>query len=104
VDNVKFWDDRYRSFPQLGNGLGSRGYAASYKNRLVKAVIKQFGISSIVDIGCGDLCSLDREIVESCSYVELYISAVAIERGARASGLPFFAVCSLRRDDTAIGH
>ncbi len=80
MDNAKFWDDRYRSFPQLGSGPGSRGYAASCKNRLVKAVIKQVGISSVVDIGCGDLCWLDREVLESCSYVGLDISAVAIER------------------------
>jgi SAM-dependent methyltransferase len=84
MDNAKFWDDRYRSFPQLGSGPGSRGYAAAYKNRLVKAAIKLYGICSIVDIGCGDLCWLDPDIVESCSYVGLDISAVAVER-ARAA-------------------
>ena len=90
MDNAKFWDDRYRSFPQLGSGPGSRGYAASYKKRLVKAVIKEFGISSVVDIGCGDLCWLDREVLESCSYVGLDVSAVAIERAkALYPGLAF---------------
>jgi SAM-dependent methyltransferase len=92
MDSAKFWDDRYRSFPQLGSGPGSRGYAAVYKNRLVKAVIKQYNISSVIDIGCGDLCWLDREIVQSCSYVGLDISAVAVERARAAYPSLGFAV------------
>jgi hypothetical protein len=81
-----------RLFPQLGSGPGSRGYAALYKNRLVKTAIKQFDISSIVDIGCGDLCWLDWEILTSCSYVGLDISTVAIERATAAYPSLLFAV------------
>jgi hypothetical protein len=95
MDNARFWDDRYRSCPQLGSGPGSRGYAADYKNRLVKAIIKQFGLSSIVDIGCGDLCWLDDEILASCSYMGLDISAVAIERAKAARPSLSFALCDV---------
>ncbi len=91
MDNASFGDDRYRSFPRLVSGPGPRGYAALYKNRLVKAVIKQFDISSIVDIGCGDLCWLDEEILASCSHVGLDISAVAIERATAAYPSLLFA-------------
>jgi SAM-dependent methyltransferase len=84
LDNAKFWNERYRLFPQLGSGPGSRGYAASYKNALVKRTIIQHDVRSIVDIGCGDLCWLDRDILEGRRYVGLDISTMAIER-ARAA-------------------
>jgi SAM-dependent methyltransferase len=84
LDNAEFWNQRYRRFPQLGAGPGSRGYAASYKNALVKQVTIQHNIRSIIDIGCGDLCWLDQELLEGCSYVGLDISTVAIEK-ARAA-------------------
>jgi hypothetical protein len=84
LDNAKFWNARYRLFPQLGSGPGSRGYAASYKNALVKKTVVQHEIHSIVDIGCGDLCWLDQDILEGRSYIGLDISIAAIER-ARAA-------------------
>jgi hypothetical protein len=90
MESATFWDNRYRSFPELGSGPGSRGYAALYKRRLVKASIKQFSVSSIVDIGCGDLCWLDKEILECCSYRGVDVSPVAIERAKVAyPSLPF---------------
>jgi SAM-dependent methyltransferase len=84
LDNAEFWNERYRLFPQLGGGPGSRGYAASYKNALVKEVMIQHDVRSIVDVGCGDLCWLDQDILEGRRYVGLDISTVAIEQ-ARAA-------------------
>ena len=92
MDNAEFWNQRYRRFPQLGAGPGSRGYAASYKNALVKQVTIQHNIRSIIDIGCGDLCWLDQELLEGCSYVGLDISTVAIERAKAAYPSLRFAV------------
>jgi len=92
LDNAEFWNQRYRRFPQLGAGPGSRGYAASYKNALVKQVTIQHNIRSIIDIGCGDLCWLDQELLEGCSYVGLDISTVAIERAKAAYPSLRFAV------------
>jgi SAM-dependent methyltransferase len=80
MDNARFWDQRYRLFPQLGSGQGSRGYAAWYKNQLIKKTIADFRIRTLIDIGCGDLCWLDQEILERCSYTGLDISIAAVER------------------------
>jgi hypothetical protein len=92
LDNAKFWNERYQLFPQLGSGPGSRGYAAVYKNALVKNIVVQHQIHSIVDIGCGDLCWLDLEILEGRSYIGLDISTVAIERAQAAYPSLRFAV------------
>jgi hypothetical protein len=95
MESAIFWDNRYRSFPELGSGPGSRGYAALYKRRLVKAAVKQFSVSSIVDIGCGDLCWLDEEILECCSYRGVDVSPVAIERAKVAYPSLPFDVCDV---------
>jgi SAM-dependent methyltransferase len=92
LDSAEFWNERYRRFPELGAGPGSRGYAASYKNVLVRQVMIQQDIRSIVDIGCGDLCWLDRDILEGRKYVGLDISTVAIERARAAYPFLQFAV------------
>ncbi len=84
MDNSQFWNERYRLFPQLGSGPGSRGYAATYKNALVKKAITLHDVLSIADIGCGDLCWIDKELLEGRTYVGLDISTIAIER-ARAA-------------------
>jgi hypothetical protein len=82
VDNQSFWNHRYRTMPQLGSGPGSRGYAASYKNDLIHAVVRGEGIRTLFDIGCGDLCWLDDHIARSCSYVGYDISEVVVARNA----------------------
>jgi hypothetical protein len=92
LDNAKFWNERYLQLPQLGSGPGSRGYAAVYKNALVKKIVIRHEIHSIVDIGCGDLCWLDLEILEGRSYFGLDISTVAIERAQAAYPSLQFAV------------
>jgi SAM-dependent methyltransferase len=92
LDNAVFWNDRYRLFPQLGAGPGSRGYAACYKKALVKQVIIRYAVRSIVDIGCGDLCWLDQEILQGRRYVGLDVSTVAIERAKAAYPSLQFAV------------
>ena len=92
MDNSEFWNERYRLFPHLGSGPGSRGYASSYKNTLVKKLIIQHEIRSIVDVGCGDLCWLDQHVLEGCRYVGLDISTVAIERARAAYPYLQFAV------------
>lgn len=56
-----FWDMRYRSFPERGSGIGSRGENLVYKRDLLKAEGVE-SAASVLDIGCGDLevvCGLD---------------------------------------------
>ena len=49
-----FWDMRYKSFPERGSGVGSRGVKLEYKRDLLRAEgAEAFG--SVLDVGCGDL-------------------------------------------------
>jgi SAM-dependent methyltransferase len=84
MDNRSFWNHRYATLPQLGSGPGSRGYAANYKNAVIRAMIEGGEIDTILDIGCGDLCWLDDQITQSCSYVGCDISEVAIDKNVAA--------------------
>jgi SAM-dependent methyltransferase len=88
--------------PQLGSGRGSRGYAAVRKNELVRRAIREHKITSILDIGCGDLCWLDGEIAEACIYLGCDISEIIIERNfpARHVGVssPRFTVHDIAAD------
>jgi hypothetical protein len=52
----------------------------------------QQGLHSIVDIGCGDVCWLDQDILKGCSYLGLDISTVAIEQAKAAHPFLQFAV------------
>jgi hypothetical protein len=91
MDNASFWDNRYRLFPNLGSGQGSRRYASIYKSRLNKKIIREWDIRSIIDIGFGDLCWLDQDILGQCTYTGLDISNVAVNMAKEAyPSLQFF--------------
>lgn len=79
ISNKKFWDRRYRECPELGSGPGSRGFVISRKRKLVKSAMELLSARSVLDIGCGDLCWLDRDIVNKYFYKGLDISPVVIE-------------------------
>ena len=83
MDNRGFWNHRYQTLPELGSGPGSRGYAAAGKNQLIKRTITEHGIRSILDVGCGDLCWLDDEIIHASHYIGLDVADVVIEANAR---------------------
>ena len=55
LDNRLFWNNRYKNYPQLGSGVGSRGEILDYKRRLLKYVTFPFIDSKVLDVGCGDL-------------------------------------------------
>ena len=82
--NEAFWDDRYRTQPWLGSGPGSRGIAQAFKARLLKSVIEHGTVSSILDIGCGDLCWLRTDVLSpgdlgNVRYCGLDISSVVVD-------------------------
>jgi SAM-dependent methyltransferase len=90
MDNRKFWNERYQRLPQLGSGPGSRAYAAWIKQRLIRDVVANHRIRSILDIGCGDLCWLQEDLIESVAYCGCDISDVIVERNrARFPQLKF---------------
>jgi len=75
-NNRIFWSFRYKAFPELGSGIGSREQNLEYK----RALLKQLGVeesSSILDVGCGDL-----EVIKTLqlhNYTGIDVSTNAIE-------------------------
>jgi len=80
ISNKEFWDNRYLEYPALGSGPGSRGYVIVKKKRLVSSALETLGADSIIDIGCGDLCWLEKDLVNRYAYTGLDISSVVIEK------------------------
>ena len=77
-DNGEFWESRYTTNMKLGSGLGSRGENLAYKQQVVRKVICETPVSSVLDVGCGDL-----EVVSKLplgNYVGVDISKAIIER------------------------
>lgn len=75
-----FWNKRYQECPALGSGPSSRGYVIPYKRGLVRDALVRFDVASILDIGCGDLCWLDDQILRICAYTGVDISEIIVAR------------------------
>jgi methyltransferase family protein len=95
MDDGDVWNERYRIFPHLGSGPGSRGYAARKKNLLVREAIAGHQVGTILDLGCGDMCWMDEEIARLCRYRGLDISEVVVARNREVYPLFEFIVCDL---------
>jgi 2-polyprenyl-3-methyl-5-hydroxy-6-metoxy-1,4-benzoquinol methylase len=77
LDNRLFWNNRYKNFPELDSGVGSRGEILDYKKQLLSYVSFPFINKKILDVGCGDL-----ELTKSMpfkSYLGIDISNEALE-------------------------
>ena len=103
MDNRAFWNARYRTLPWLGSGPGSRGIAQQYKASLLRKALLKNDITSVVDVGCGDLCWLrtDRLSVrdlEGIRYVGLDISEAAVDANRRTFPELEFELYDLGRD------
>ena len=103
MDNRAFWNERYRTLPWLGSGPGSRGIAQQYKASLLKTVLLNNDITSVLDVGCGDLCWLrtDRlsvQDLEGIRYVGLDISEAAVDANRRSFPELEFELYDLARD------
>lgn len=53
--NSLFWNIRYKRFPDLGSGVGSRGDYLTIKRSLIANSIYDPETKSVIDLGCGDL-------------------------------------------------
>ena len=59
MDNRAFWNERYRTLPWLGSGPRLPGHRArQYKASLLRKALLKNDITSVLDVGCGDLCWL----------------------------------------------
>jgi SAM-dependent methyltransferase len=81
-ETMTYWEGRYR---RGGNsGKGSRGAGAEEKARLVSQAVAEHGISSLLDIGCGDGYVAARLKLGDCLYlgVDISLAALALARTA----------------------
>lgn len=78
----EYWDDRYRT--GVGAGNGSRGRLYEFKLNTVQNIVDDFGIESVVDVGCGDGTQMMSLRVKK--YTGLDISPTAIDIASRLSG------------------
>ena len=107
MDNRAFWNERYRTLPWLGSGPGSRGIAQQYKASLLEKALLKNDITSVVDVGCGDLCwlrtdRLSADDLEGIRYVGLDISEAAVEANRRTFPSLEFELYDLGRDPLPI--
>ena len=103
MDNRAFWNERYRTLPWLGSGPGSRGISQQYKASLLGKALRKNDITSVVDVGCGDLCWLrtDRLSVrdlEGIRYVGFDISEAAVDANRHSFPELEFELYDLGRD------
>lgn len=78
--NALFWDFRYRMYPDLGSGVGSRGDVLEKKRKMLRLLgIEHF--ASVLDIGCGD-CETTSGF-QFPSYVGVDISEESLKECAR---------------------
>jgi SAM-dependent methyltransferase len=87
-DNESFWNNRYLKSQWLGSGPGSRGIAQYYKAHILSKMLSAYSIASIADIGCGDMCWLQTELLQEdalsgIDFQGIDISQVVIDRNAK---------------------
>jgi SAM-dependent methyltransferase len=71
----RYWDERYR---QGGNsGAGSYGKLADFKAEVINRFIREYGVQSVVEFGCGDGNQLS--LLRCNKYVGLDVSRRAIQ-------------------------
>ncbi|WP_155830014.1 hypothetical protein [Glycomyces tenuis] len=75
---ASYWDLRYGSGGNSGEG--SRGEEAAYKARYVGDLIKERGVVSLIDWGCGDGGVLEKIDMHGASYLGVDVSEVIVER------------------------
>jgi hypothetical protein len=76
--SVSFWENRYRD--GASSGSGSYGRLAEFKAEILNKFVREKGIRSIIEFGCGDGAQLERAVYPR--YVGVDVSKVSIERCA----------------------
>ena len=99
MNTPKYWDDRYKT--GLGAGNGSRGRLYEFKLRTVQGIVDDYGIKSVVDLGCGDGTQMMSLKVDK--YIGLDVSEVAID-AASALTSDKRAYMFINEDTTAKGQ
>lgn len=74
--SAKYWDMRYRSGGNSGHG--SYGRLSEFKARVINQYVKEQGISSVIEFGCGDGNQL--RLAEYPQYTGYDVSGTAVRR------------------------
>lgn len=80
--SAKYWEQRYRAG---GNsGAGSYGKLAAYKAEFINGFIRDHGVGSVIELGCGDGAQAAR--FQAPEYTGLDVSVRAVEMCRAALG------------------
>ena len=74
-DYRTYWEERYKR--KGTSGLGSYGKLAEFKAEVVNRIVREHGITTVVEYGCGDGNNL--RYMEYRSYVGLDVAPTAVE-------------------------
>jgi SAM-dependent methyltransferase len=70
-----YWERRYRL--GMSSGAGSMGELAAFKARVLNEFVRQHGVRSVIEFGCGD--GLQLALAEYPEYVGIDVSHAAVE-------------------------
>lgn len=84
--NATFWDWRYRTDPDRGSGIGSRGQPLAEKRELIAALVDLLGPASVLDVGCGDGEATKGLALGGYTGIDVSAEAVRRARQGRADG------------------
>ena len=72
----RYWEDRYR---EKGNsGAGSYGVFAEYKAEIINQFVAEYGIRSVIELGCGD--GNQASMLNIGKYLGVDVSKTAVAR------------------------
>jgi 2-polyprenyl-3-methyl-5-hydroxy-6-metoxy-1,4-benzoquinol methylase len=80
--NRVFWNRRYKECLEVGSGPGSRGYSKWYKSKLLSDVIRERGVRTVLDIGCGDMEVVSYRPLSLEKYTGIDVSSHIIKRNS----------------------
>ncbi len=81
--NQTFWEWRYRSNPELGSGVGSRGASLDEKRQMLVRVFDRVRPTSTLDVGCGDGEATRGLAIPNYQGIDLSDGAIRLARAAR---------------------
>ena len=76
VDSSQYWNERYQQ--GATSGTGSYGRLAAFKAEVINSLVREYGLKTVIESGCGDGNQL--ELAEYPSYLGLDVSPVAVAR------------------------
>lgn len=83
-DSARYWLARYAGNDP--NGWGSKGVLAAYKADFLRRVVRRYGVTSILELGCGDGEQLALYDLAGVTYVGLDVPTAIMRAEDRFRG------------------